>query len=310
MELEQIFRKIEKLNEQSYQYHLKKLFESTDAKEIAQHIDALINAKGQQGETIIQDQNVIKALNDFKQNPARSDFANNLKKLLGVKGKDEGGGGNEWGAADQERKVVLQDVNDSLKANEGAGDDDTGGGNGSNNNGGDDSDDTDNAQQEQTPEGQQENNEQENQQTEQNNQSVIPESVKALQKKANVGAVSPDDIKAILSDQSKAEEFIKFLGEKGFNDIKGLEYAAETLKQQPQKSQNSTSKEQLQSSSTQQAENNQVTDATNVKVGDAENAYSNKKWGMYINALVQVVNDKQGLLDVAQALINQANKMQ
>lgn len=53
-----------------------------------------------------------------------------------------------------------------------------------------------------------------------------------------------------------------------------------------------------------------VTDTSNIKIGDADEAFTNPQWGKYIGALMNVAGTKESLLNIAQAFINKANKMQ
>lgn len=151
-----------------------------------------------------------------------------------------------------------------------------------------------------------ENNNQQSQENTQsnNNQNSIPEFVLDLKAKALSGSVSPDDIKNILADQKKSEQFIQWITSVGFKDGNSLLLASQSLQQ------NSGNNQNTQQENNQQTVDNQQNANQNNQVPlDNQNHPKFKQFGKFLNPLGNRIKTKSDMEAVAKYFQDRANAM-
>lgn len=139
---------------------------------------------------------------------------------------------------------------------------------------------------------------QENTQSNNNQQNSIPKFVSDLKAKALSGSVSPDDIKNILVDQKKSEQFIQWITSVGFKDGNSLLLTSQSLQQ------NSGNKNNQQT-----ADNQQNTNQNNQIPLDNQNHPKFKQFGKFLNPLGNRIKTKSDMEAVAKYFQDRANAM-
>ena len=144
----------------------------------------------------------------------------------------------------------------------------------------------------------------------------IPKSVEELKAKALSGTVSPDDIKNLLSNKDTAQEFIKWMSEKGYKDGNGLTLTAQSLQNASNNPNTNADNGTSDNNTTQNNQTNGETiqnpvnqDTTSQIPLDSKNHPKFQQFGKFLNPIGNRIKTKTDMESVAQYFHQRAEKM-
>lgn len=144
----------------------------------------------------------------------------------------------------------------------------------------------------------------------------IPKSVEELKAKALSGTVSPDDIKNLLLNKDTAQEFIKWMSEKGYKDGNGLTLTAQSLQNASNNPNTNTDNGTSDNNAIQNNQTNGETiqnsvnqDTTSQIPLDSKNHPKFQQFGKFLNPIGNRIKTKTDMESVAQYFHQRAEKM-